>query len=123
MSKGECSLHTYVSTCRNTLANLDMAELIPPSPSPHTHTHTLFSPDPHQPERGWEIDLVDLERQIDDKTATFIVNNPSNPCGSVFSRQHLQDIVALAERRQLPIVADEIYSGMVSPSCSLYGVA
>lgn len=91
--------------------------------STYTHgTHTcMYLIDGHppptspQPEKGWEIDLEDLERQIDDKTATFILTNPSNPCGSVFSRQHLQDIVALAERHQLPIIADEIYAGMVSP--------
>lgn len=31
---------------------------------------------------------------MDDKTACLIVNNPSNPCGSVFSKSHLQKILA-----------------------------
>ena len=68
-----------------------------------------------QPERAWEVDLQDMESKIDKDTAAIIVTNPSNPCGSVFSRKHLQDIIALAERHQLPIIADEIYAGMVSP--------
>ena len=66
-----------------------------------------------QPEKSWEVDLEDLERQIDDNTAAIIVNNPSNPCGSVYSRQHLLDILAVAEKKKVPIIADEVYAGMV----------
>ena len=57
--------------------------------------------------------MEDLERQIDDNTAAVFLNNPSNPCGSVYSRQHLLDILAVAERHRLPIISDEIYDGMV----------
>jgi len=68
---------------------------------------------PSQPEKQWEIDLAHLESLIDENTAAILVNNPSNPCGSVYSRQHIEDIVALAEKHHLPIIADEIYSGIV----------
>ena len=57
--------------------------------------------------------MDDLERQIDDNTAALFLNNPSNPCGSVYSRQHLLDILAVAERHRIPIISDEIYDGMV----------
>jgi len=40
------------------------------------------------------------------------VNNPSNPCGSNFTRKHLEDILDVAARNYLPIIADEIYAGM-----------
>ncbi|NXA54262.1 ATTY aminotransferase, partial [Nothocercus julius] len=65
------------------------------------------------PERSWEIDLKHLESLIDEKTACLIVNNPSNPCGSVFSKSHLQKILAVASRQCVPILADEIYGDMV----------
>ncbi|GAB1293645.1 Tyrosine aminotransferase [Apodemus speciosus] len=65
------------------------------------------------PEKSWEIDLKQLESLIDEKTACLIVNNPSNPCGSVFSKRHLQKILAVAERQCVPILADEIYGDMV----------
>lgn len=39
-----------------------------------------------QPERSWEADLVDLEAQIDARTKAILVNNPSNPCGSVYTK-------------------------------------
>jgi len=40
------------------------------------------------------IDLQHLESLIDDKTACMIINNPSNPCGSVFSKDHQQKILS-----------------------------
>lgn len=61
----------------------------------------------------WTVDLAHLESLIDDQTAAIIVNNPSNPCGSVFSREHLLEILELAERHRKPIIADEIYDRFV----------
>ncbi|KAJ8398667.1 hypothetical protein AAFF_G00421950 [Aldrovandia affinis] len=67
-----------------------------------------------QPDKSWEIDLQHLESLIDEKTACLIVNNPSNPCGSVYSKEHLQRILTVASRQCIPILADEIYADMVS---------
>lgn len=66
-----------------------------------------------QPEYGWNIDIEDLKLQIDDNTAAIIINNPSNPCGSVFSRDHLCDVLDVAAKYHVPIIADEIYEHMV----------
>lgn len=65
------------------------------------------------PEKKWECDLEEMASLIDDKTAAILINNPSNPCGSNFTREHIQDIISLAESRNLPIIADEIYEHMV----------
>lgn len=59
------------------------------------------------------MDLRHLESQIDNKTRAIIVNNPSNPCGSVFSKRHLREILKVASRHCLPIIADEIYEHLV----------
>jgi len=56
--------------------------------------------------------LGHLESLIDENTSAILINNPSNPCGSNFTRQHLVDILALAERNFLPVISDEIYGGM-----------
>lgn len=60
------------------------------------------------PEKQWRADLEQLESLIDDKTAALLINNPSNPCGSVFDREHLQNLVDICERHYLPIIADEV---------------
>ncbi|XP_056621685.1 tyrosine aminotransferase [Triplophysa dalaica] len=75
------------------------------------------------PEKSWEIDLQHLESLVDEKTACVIVNNPSNPCGSVFSKEHLQKIISVASRNCVPILADEIYGDMVFPGRDFYPMA
>ena len=67
-----------------------------------------------QPERNWEVDLEHLESLLDDnKVSAIFINNPSNPCGSVYSRQHLLDLLQVAERHHCPIISDDIYRDMV----------
>lgn len=66
-----------------------------------------------QPQKRWEIDLDELDRLVDAKTKAILVNNPSNPCGSVYSKSHLESILRIAQKHHLPILADEIYWDMV----------
>jgi len=65
--------------------------------------------------KDWDVDIESLENAIDDQTAAVIFINPSNPCGAVFSREHMEKLVDLCDRYRLPIIADEIYAGMVFP--------
>ncbi|KAI6661244.1 tyrosine aminotransferase [Oopsacas minuta] len=72
------------------------------------------------PARTYEADLTDLESKIDSNTGAIVVNNPSNPCGSVYSHQHLMDILTLAEKYRLPIIADEVYGNMTYSGNKFY---
>merc|ERR1719220_2634713 len=67
------------------------------------------------PDQDWMVDLGHMESLIDHNTAAIIVNSPSNPCGSVFSPAHLREILDIAERHKVPIIADEIYDNFVFP--------
>nr|CAD2203444.1 unnamed protein product [Meloidogyne enterolobii] len=58
------------------------------------------------------IDLVHLESLFDSQTS-IIVNNPSNPTGVVFPKEHLEQILELAQKYKVPIIADEIYGDLV----------
>lgn len=62
------------------------------------------------PEKCWEVDLQHMESLIDDKTKLIVVVNPSNPCGSVYTKEQLEAILAVAEKHQIPIVSDEVYA-------------
>lgn len=53
----------------------------------------------------------------------IVVNNPSNPCGSVYNKQHLCEIIDVASRNHLPIIADEIYEHLVFSNEEFYPVA
>lgn len=61
----------------------------------------------------WQVDLEHARSLINSRTRAIVVNNPSNPCGSVYSAQHLTDILRLAEEHRIPIIADEIYENFV----------
>ncbi|CAG8434523.1 5337_t:CDS:2 [Diversispora eburnea] len=53
----------------------------------------------------------------------ILINNPSNPCGSNFSSQHLESILAVAEAYKLVIITDEIYEDMVFGDTKFYPLA
>lgn len=38
------------------------------------------------PDKEWEIDIKELEELTDEKTKCIVIINPSNPCGSVWSK-------------------------------------
>jgi len=66
-------------------------------------------------EKGWEVDLDSLDTAIKDcdAPAAILVNNPSNPCGSVYSAEHLKAVIEIAAKHCTPIIADEIYRNIV----------
>lgn len=68
---------------------------------------------PLDPKKSWECDLAAMEALIDRHTRAILVNNPSNPCGANYSAAHLKAVAALARKHSLPIIADEIYAGIV----------
>jgi len=75
------------------------------------------------PEKSWEIDLTHLDSLVDSKTRAIVVCNPSNPCGSVYTAAHLTQILALAHRHRLPIIADEIYEHFVFAGQTYHSMA
>lgn len=62
---------------------------------------------------GWEIDFDALEHGADVGTRLFLLCNPHNPSGRVFSRGELERIADFVLERDLVVVADEIHSDLV----------
>ncbi len=58
-------------------------------------------------------DVDDIERLVSDRTRAIVVINPNNPSGAVYDRDTLEAIAALAHRRNIVVLADEIYDQMV----------
>ena len=61
----------------------------------------------------WEWDWASVERTLTPESRLFMLCNPHNPVGRVFSREELQRIAIIAERHDMVICSDEIHCGLV----------
>ncbi len=61
-------------------------------------------------EQDFKITPAQLEEAITDRTRLMIICSPSNPTGSVYTREELQAIVDVLSRHpQVMVIVDEIY--------------
>ncbi len=61
----------------------------------------------------FQPDLDLLRDAVTDRTRVILVNDPHNPTGATFTRDALDEIVALAHRHDAVIVTDEVYEHLV----------
>lgn len=61
-------------------------------------------------ETGFLPDYASLPIEVLDRTAIAYICSPSNPQGAVASRDYLRDLIALAEKHDFKVFADECYS-------------
>ena len=64
----------------------------------------------------FEIDNDDFEAKCaDEKTTLFLLCNPHNPTGRVWTRAELQQMADICRRHNVTIVSDEIHCELVMP--------
>ncbi|CAA0089489.1 Glutamate-pyruvate aminotransferase AlaA [Zhongshania aliphaticivorans] len=61
-------------------------------------------------DNDWQPSIDDIVSKITPNTKAIVIINPNNPTGAVYSRDMLQQLVAIAEAHNLVVFADEIYS-------------
>ena len=62
----------------------------------------------------YQMDFEDLERRIDHDTHAFILCNPQNPTGNVWSRSDLMTLGEICTRRRVVVLSDEIHCDFVT---------
>src|SRR5476649_2116728 len=67
----------------------------------------------HPPD--YKFDPAELRAAFAGGLKAFVLCNPSNPCGRVFTRGELLQIAALAEEFDVLIITDEVYEHIVFP--------
>src|SRR5262249_60997643 len=63
----------------------------------------------------WELDFTGLEAAFAAGARAYLLCNPHNPTGRVFSAADLGRIAALAERYGVVVLADEIHASLTLP--------
>jgi aspartate/methionine/tyrosine aminotransferase len=74
-------------------------------------------------ENGFRITPDELKANINFNTKAIIINNPSNPTGSAYTREQLQEICEIAVDEGLIIVADEIYEKVIYGDYVFHSIA
>ena len=62
---------------------------------------------------GWQPDIEDIKKKVNEKTKAIVLINPNNPTGSNYSVESLQQIIDIALEHNLVIFADEIYDKLL----------
>lgn len=76
---------------------------------------------PLQEEDGkFVMNYDDLEARISSKTKLFILCNPHNPGGRVWTREELEKLAAICEKHNVLVISDEIHADMVLPGSTAH---
>lgn len=62
---------------------------------------------------GYRFNAADFEAAIRDNTKLFILSNPHNPTGNVWTKEELQTMGEICLRRGVLVIADEIHQDLI----------
>jgi cysteine-S-conjugate beta-lyase len=82
---------------------------------PVQHGRILQDPPLIQKGDSWEIDFDRFEDAITSNTRVFLLCNPHNPVGRVYSKAELEAMAGICLRHDLIICSDEIHCDLVYP--------
>lgn len=69
-------------------------------------------------EDGAGLDMDALEKAFREGVKTFLFSNPNNPAGVVYSPAEIARIAALANRYDVTVIVDQLYSRLRYDGCS-----
>lgn len=62
----------------------------------------------------YRIDFEDFERKCaDEKTTVFLLCNPHNPCGRVWTKEELQRMADICRKHHVKVISDEIHCEII----------
>lgn len=79
-----------------------------------SNNHRIVITNPLKEEDGrFVMDFADFESKITDKTRLFILCNPHNPGGKVWSAETLRQVDEICTRHNILVISDEVHADMV----------
>lgn len=64
-------------------------------------------------ENQFKVTAAQLEEAITDRTKALILNSPSNPTGTMYTKKDLEEIAEVCKKHDILIVSDEIYEKLI----------
>ena len=64
------------------------------------------------PDRGWLPDLDHLRTLVNETTRALVVIDPNNPTGATYTNDVRRALVEIADRHNIPLLADEVYADL-----------
>jgi aminotransferase len=64
-------------------------------------------------EDEFQVTGAALEAKITARTKAILISYPNNPTGAILTRQHMEEVAAIAEKYDLVVISDEIYERLV----------
>jgi aspartate aminotransferase len=92
-------------------------EIILPSPTWVSYKHILHLTGAKLTltnlDDNFDLDIDDIKSKITKKTKAILLNSPQNPTGAVYSSGKISQLVDLANKNNITVLSDEIYSRLV----------
>lgn len=64
-------------------------------------------------EQSYKVTAKQIEEACNEKTKALILNTPNNPTGMIYTRDELEAIAEVAIKKNIYVVADEMYENLV----------
>lgn len=94
-------------------------EVIIPSPHYPNHVHQVTLAHgiakhvSANEEDGYRVSAKSIEAALSSKTRGVLLLSPNNPTGVVYSRQTMEEIAEIAQKKDLIVITDEVYEKFV----------
>ena len=75
------------------------------------------------PESGYKITPNQLKKAITSKTKLFLLNSPSNPTGTVYTREELDSLAKIVIEEDIFCISDEIYEKILYEGSQHFSIA
>jgi cystathionine beta-lyase len=100
--------------CKPGQAVMTLTPVYPPFLGVHHDGHvSLVTVDHMMGENGWTFDWEAMEKAVTPETRVFLLCNPQNPLGRVFSRAEVLRLAEFCEAHDLVLVSDEIHCDLI----------
>lgn len=73
-------------------------------------------------DQNFKITAEQLEAAVTEKTKAVMINNPSNPTGTIYTKEELQALADVCVKHDLFIIADEIYDKLIYDGASFTSI-